>query len=99
MKKFILAMLAVGAVASAQAQKPGSILIYGDAGFFSHKTTNNTGLPGANDVVNKENNWNITPGVGYQINRFLTLGLNLGVNSIKNTHDDGFITTENKTTE
>lgn len=97
MKKLILAMLAVGAVASAQAQKPGSILIYGNAGFNSYKTTDNSGFPGASDDVSKKNVWNVSPGIGYQINRFLTLGLNLGVESVKETMDNGFVTAEDKT--
>ncbi|HTM66013.1 MAG TPA: outer membrane beta-barrel protein [Flavipsychrobacter sp.] len=99
MKKFILAILAVGAVATAQAQKPGSILIYGDAGFSTNKTTNDDGLPGTSDVIYKQNMWNVSPGVGYQINKMLTLGVNLDISGAKNSMEMGPATGEQRVRE
>jgi len=63
----MLALLAVGTIASANAQE-GSILLYGNAGIQSitDASKNNTF------------NWNVTPGIGYQLNQNWTVGLNLG---------------------
>lgn len=69
MKKLILALLATGAFVSANAQA-GSILLYGNAGYSS-----------VNDTAKAQNNtrnWNVNPGIGYQINSCLTVGLNFG---------------------
>jgi opacity protein-like surface antigen len=81
MKKLILAIIAVGAISSAQAQaqKAGSWLLYGTAGFSSGKTTENTGTPGSTDVESKQNSWNLSPGLGYQFNDNWTVGLELGI--------------------
>jgi hypothetical protein len=86
MKKLILAIIAVGAISSAQAQaqKAGSWLLYGNAGFFSQKTTDNTGIPGSTDVENKTNSWNLAPGLGYQFNDNWTVGLELRIAGGKN---------------
>lgn len=53
MKKLVLAILAVGSIATAQAQRAGSMLIYGNIGFEGHKSTDDAGLPGSRDVVTK----------------------------------------------
>lgn len=99
MKKFLLAILAVGTVATAQAQKPGSILIYGNAGFTTYKNTDDDGLPGSNDVISKDNMWNFSPGVGYQLNRNWTVGLNFNISGTRESIDYGAYTTENKMRE
>lgn len=68
MKRIILAVFAIAAtasVATAQAQKPGSILVYGNLNFNSLKV-------GSADALNS---WNIAPGVGYQFNKNMTAGL------------------------
>lgn len=83
MKKLILALLAVATVGSASAQK-NSFLVYGNAGVNWTKTDN--GAAGTNEGTN----WNITPGVGFQFNNHLTVGLqggygsNKGINTIPN---------------
>jgi len=72
MKKVILALIAVGSFVTAEAQtqapKPGSILAYGNLGFSSRTDT----------AQNKFIDWNASPGIGYQFNDNMTVGLNLG---------------------
>lgn len=87
MKKFFLAILAVGAVATAQAQKAGSILLYGNVGYNSFKTTSSDATPGTVDEIVKTNSWNISPGVGYQLNRNWTVGLNFSYGSGRTDFD------------
>lgn len=72
MKKLILALLAVSAITTANAQK-NSILVYGSAGVnFS-----NTDLGGAagTDADHNTSNYYIAPGIGYQFHKNMTLGL------------------------
>lgn len=76
MKKLILALLAVATVGSASAQK-NSFLVYGNAGVNWGKTDN--GAAGTNEGTN----WNITPGVGFQFNNHLTVGLQGGYGANK----------------
>jgi hypothetical protein len=72
MKKLILALLAVGTIATANAQEPRSILLYGDVGFHSDRhTDNSSSFPGAGDKVTM---WDVNAGVGYQFNHNWTLG-------------------------
>lgn len=66
MKKIILSLLAIGFLASANAQQ-GSILLYGDLGFSSEKDA----------VENKTIIWSANPGVGYQFNENWTVGINV----------------------
>jgi hypothetical protein len=75
MKKLILAILAAGAFANANAQEPHSILLYGNAGITTTRA----------DDQSKTTNWNATPGVGYQFNHNWTVGLQLmwGQNATK----------------
>lgn len=77
MKKLILALLAVATVGSASAQK-NSILVYGNAGVNWAKTDNGAAS------TNEGTDWNITPGVGFQFNNHLTVGLQGGYGSNKN---------------
>jgi len=67
MKKLILALLAAGTIATANAQEPHSILLYGDATFNTVR----------NGDLSKTTNWDAMPGVGYQFNHNWTLGLNI----------------------
>jgi hypothetical protein len=85
MKKLILALLAAGTIATANAQEPHSILLYGDATF---NTTRNTDL-------SKNTNWDATPMIGYQFNHNWTVGLKIswGQNATKDS--TGVKTTEN----
>ncbi len=99
MKKFFLAILAVGAVATAQAQKAGSILVYGSAGYNAYKNTNDDGLPGTADIVTRQRNWHFAPGVGYQFNKNWTVGINFGIGMGTERVNNGIITTEDRMRE
>lgn len=72
MKKLILAILAAGTIATANAQEPRSVLLYGNAGFTSVSHPNFPANPSIKDMQ-----WNVSPGVGYQFNHNWTLGLAL----------------------
>lgn len=74
MKKLILALLAVASISAANAQK-NSILVYGDVGVNFDNTDNGSK---ATTMSVKNTNWNIAPGVGYQISNHITLGLQGG---------------------
>ena len=65
MKKLILALLTAGTIATANAQEPHSILLYGDLSFTTTRQAN----------LIKTTNWDASPGVGYQFNRNWTLGM------------------------
>ncbi|MGN6567611.1 MAG: porin family protein [Flavipsychrobacter sp.] len=67
MKKFLLAILALGSVATANAQEH-SWLVYGNVGITTQKDANK----------NNFLTWNVNPGIGYQFNTHWTVGLNLG---------------------
>ncbi len=78
MKKLILALLvAAGAITTANAQEPKSILLYGD---LSIQTVRNPNLV-------KNTVWDAAPGVGYQFNHNWTLGLSVmwGQNATKDS--------------
>lgn len=75
MKKLILALLAVSTLGTANAQK-NSILVYGTAGLSTEKTDNG----GGNE--NKNFDWNVNPGVGYQFTDNITLGVQGGIMSM-----------------
>jgi hypothetical protein len=97
MKKLILAILAVGTVATAQAQGAGSLLLYGTFGYQSTKVTNNAGTPGATDVVDKNRSWQVAPGIGYQFNKMMTVGINFGIGVGKTINETLGKTSEYKT--
>jgi hypothetical protein len=67
MKKLILVFLAAGSLATANAQQPKSILLYGDLGLASVRDSGQA----------KTTNWNANIGVGYQFNQNWTLGVKL----------------------
>ena len=71
MKQLFLALLAVGSITAANAQK-GTILVYGTAGI----TVNNNDGPGAGET--STTNWNFNPGVGYQFHKNMTVGVQGG---------------------
>jgi len=75
MKKLILALLAAGTIATANAQEPHSILLYGGLDFTtnSHDTLGGS----ANNHPAKNTDWGATIGVGYQFNHNWTLGLSV----------------------
>lgn len=81
MKKLILALLAVAAVGTANAQK-NTFLVYGNAGVDWKKTD-----MGATTGTQDNTNWNITPGVGYQFNNHLTVGLQGGYMNMKSVNN------------
>jgi len=67
MRKLILALLAMGTIATANAQEPKSILLYGDVNLNTDRQAS----------LLKITDWNASPGVGYQFNHNWTLGLNV----------------------
>ena len=77
MKKLILALLAVGTIATANAQEPKSILLYGDATLATNRS----------DSLFKTTNWDANIGIGYQFNHNWTLGLKVmwGQNATKDS--------------
>ena len=77
MKKLILALLAMGMIATASAQEPKSILLYGDATLKTDRTPS----------LLKLTNWDANIGIGYQFNHNWTLGLNImwGQNATKDS--------------
>ncbi len=86
MKKLILAFLAVGTIATANAQEPKSLLLYGD---LNVNTTRDS-------VLNKTIQWDATFGLGYQFNAHWTVGGNVswgqnatkdGASGIKSTYN------------
>jgi hypothetical protein len=81
MKKLILALLAVATVGAANAQK-NTFLVYGNAG-VNWANTDQGAAVGSKDNTN----WNITPGVGYQFNNHLTVGLQGGYGSSKSVNN------------
>lgn len=72
MKKLILALLAAGTIATANAQEPHSILLYGDLGLSTTSTPATVGTG-----TTKSTLWHASPGVGYQFNHNWTLGLRI----------------------
>lgn len=76
MKKLILAVVAFASITTANAQK-GTILSYGTAG-VSFDDVDNGAVLGSD----KHTNWNITPGIGYQISNHITLGVQGGYMSM-----------------
>lgn len=77
MKKLILALLAVATIATANAQEPRSILLYGDVGMNQVRHSS----------LLKTTQWRARPGVGYQFNHNWTVGLNVmwGQNATKDS--------------
>ena len=78
MKKLILALLVTaGSIATANAQEPKSVLLYGDVSFNSVR----------HDNLVKNTIWDASPGVGYQFNHNWTLGLGIswGQNAVKDS--------------
>lgn len=95
MKKLILAIFAVGVVASAQAQS--GLLIYGMGGYQSGKSTFDDGLPGSLDLDAKTRGWQVMPGIGYQLNKMMAVGINFGLQGTKTMNETtAGITTENR---
>lgn len=84
MKKFMLALLAAGTMATANAQT-NSWLLYGDVNYHS------TSISGQNT---SSTNWSATPGIGYQFTKNWTAGLNLNWGQSA-TNDTGYKATVN----
>jgi hypothetical protein len=76
MKKLILALLAVGSISAANAQK-NTVLLYGNGTF----ATNKVDYFGGNDV--RTTAWGINPGIGYQFSNHMTMGLQGGFNQTR----------------
>lgn len=87
MKKLILALLAVSTITAANAQK-NSILVYGSAGAnFDNDNMSQSNAPSITkpwtdvDVNNKS--YFFAPGIGYQFNRNMTIGIQGAYSSAK----------------
>ncbi len=74
MKKLILAFIAVGSMATAQAQKAGSILLYGTAGINTSRTIDDVPTSIGTDNETRVSFWNYSPGIGFQFNKNWTVG-------------------------
>jgi len=81
MKKVILALLAAGSLATANAQEPKSILLFGDLGLSTNRDSSQA----------TSTNWDANIGIGYQFNHNWTLGLKLmwGQNATKDGPNGG----------
>jgi hypothetical protein len=77
MKKLILAFLTVGAIATANAQEPKSLLLYGDLGYNTV----------SDSLLNKHYIWDVTIGLGYQFSPHWTVGGN--ISWAQNIYKDG----------
>jgi hypothetical protein len=80
MKKLILALLTVGTVATANAQEPRSILLYGNVGLHQVRAAN----------LDKTTTWTAAPGVGYQFNHNWAVGgaISWGQDALKSSNGD-----------
>jgi len=87
MKKFLLALLAAGSLATADAQK-GSWLHYGNVGISTSKTDK-----GSAAGTDKTISWNINPGIGYQFSNHLTAGVQGGYMKMKSESEIPWTTT------
>ncbi|MES2701804.1 MAG: hypothetical protein V4649_04150 [Bacteroidota bacterium] len=85
MKKLILALLTAGTIATANAQEPRSVLLYGDVNFNTDRQPS----------LVKLTDWNVSPGIGYQFNHNWTLGLALSWAQHAAKDAAGVKTTEN----
>jgi len=86
MKKLLLSILAVGTLATANAQK-GSILVYGNIGYESQK--------GDDALETKTNTLNFNPGVGYQFDGMWTAGIALQMSNRTSTPNVGNASKDN----
>ena len=96
MKKLILAALAVGSIATAQAQKAGSLLVYGDVGISRQSTTLDDGIVGTTNPEAIDFGFRLIPGVGYQINNWWTVGMNLGIGYNRTSTDPETVEERNR---
>ena len=80
MKKLLLALLAVGGFASANAQK-NTVLLYGNAGYAS--STVDYGF-----ASYRSQSWGVNPGIGYQFSNHMTIGLQGGYNNMRTPAGD-----------
>lgn len=71
MKKLFLALLAVGSITAANAQK-NTILTYGNVGVMVNNRDEGSGLE------HSFTDWNINPGIGYQFHKNMTVGVQGG---------------------
>lgn len=94
MKKLILAFLAVGAIATAQAQKAGSVLLYGNAGVSSYRDLTDRNSAIGNDNDYREVMWNVTPGIGFQFDNHWTVGIEFGVAGYNISNDSLSVKTD-----
>lgn len=85
MKKLFLALLAMGTIATANAQEPKSILLYGDVSLSTVR----------DPALMKTTAWDVSPGIGYQFNHNWTLGVSLSWGQFAMKDSAGIKNTDN----
>jgi hypothetical protein len=93
MKQLFLALLAVGSIATANAQK-GTILVYGNT-HVSVRNDDNGSVSGERSFTN----WGVHPGVGYQFHKNLTVGVQGGYGYREDVTKRPFLTLPSLTTQ
>ncbi len=91
MKKLILSLLVASSAASAFAQTDlsHSVLLYGTGGFTSTHGSDRTEISGIGNTVDqpRTRDYIIAPGLGFNINNHLTVGVNFGYVGSKLDYD------------
>jgi opacity protein-like surface antigen len=82
MKKLILSLLVASSAASAFAQTDltGGILLYGTGGYSSSRGSDRTEVGGVGLTTDRPRvrNFIVAPGIGFNVNNHISVGLNLG---------------------
>jgi hypothetical protein len=77
MKKVLLSLAACASLAAANAQHSGGIFVYGGVGFNYDKPSSTFNFPGGSSTFEVKNQSAfVTPGIGFQLNEHLGIGLN-----------------------
>lgn len=91
MKKLFLSLLVAGCATSAFAQpRAGSIFLYGVGSYSSTRGSETTKTPGIGSNTTddpKTRNYVVAPGVGFNITKNLSVGMNIGVSGSKTNWD------------
>lgn len=92
MKKLILSLIAASFVAPsfAQGNCAGGFLLYGVGSYSSMRGSDTRSFSNANSVTTdrpRQQNWEISPGLGFNINEYLTVGVDFNYTGSKTTYD------------
>jgi hypothetical protein len=92
MKKLVLSLMAAGIAASsfAQGNCAGGILLYGVGSYSNMHGSDTRSFSNANAVSvdrPRQLNWEISPGIGYNVTSFLTVGVDFSYTGSKTTYD------------